>query len=254
MRARPRIQDAGLIYHVTSRGTRRGEIYRSDADRHHFLRFVDRACGVDGLICHAYCLMDSHYHLLVEVPAGNLSVAMHRINSGFAKHFNLEHDVEGHVFERRYRSWVMGGEERAMEAVRYVVRNPVRAGICATPEAWPWSSHAATAGIAPRPNFLTVGTVHGWFGATALEATTNYRAFVDAGLDAPVERPTLEKLIDRGTLDEVATANETYGYSLREIAQLVGLSPATLSRRLRAGGGETLASGSDVSGPRATEP
>ena len=166
MRARPRIQDAGLIYHVTSRGTRRAEIYRSDADRHHFLRFVDRACGVDGLICHAYCLMGNHYHLLVEAPAGNLSVAMHRINSGFAKHFNLEHNVEGHVFERRYRSWVMGGEARAMEALRYVVRNPVRAGICATPEDWPWSSHAATAGIAPRPNFLTVGTVHGWFGAT----------------------------------------------------------------------------------------
>jgi AraC-like DNA-binding protein len=77
---------------------------------------------------------------------------------------------------------------------------------------------------------------------------------VDAGLDAPVERPTLEKLIARGTLDEVATANETYGYSLREIAQLVGISPATLSRRLRAGGGETLASGSDVSGRGATEP
>ena len=103
----------------------------------------------------------------------------------------------------------------------------------ATPEDWPWSSHAATAGIAPRPNFLTVGTVHGWFGATASEATTNYRAFVDAGLDAPVERPTLEKLIDRGTLDEVATANETYGYSLREIAH-----SSAFPRRHSAGGYE----------------
>ena len=167
MRARPRIQDAGLIYHVTSRGTRRAEIYRSDADRHHFLRFVDRACGVDGLICHAYCLMGNHYHLLVEAPAGNLAVAMHRINSGFAKHFNLEHNVEGHSsnaatdrgsWEVRRARWRHCGTSSAIRCERAFVRLP-RSGHGRAMQRPPASRLArtsspsvpCTAGSAPRP-------------------------------------------------------------------------------------------------------
>ena len=114
--------------------------------------------------------MGNHYHLLAETPTGALSQAMHRINSGYAKHFNQEHETEGHLFERRYQSWVMGSQERAMEAVRYIVRNPVRAGLCVSPAGWPWSSHVATAGDGPAPPFLTVGTVQGWFGADAVQA------------------------------------------------------------------------------------
>jgi putative transposase len=185
MRARPRIQSPGLIFHLSARGTRRADIYLTDNDRHHFLRLLERACTTDGLVCHAYCLMGNHYHLLAETPTGALSKAMHRLNSGYAKHFNQVHEREGHLFERRYRSWIMGSQERAMEAVRYIVRNPVRAGLCAYPADWPWSSHVATAGERPAPRFLTVGTVQGWFGAEASQAAENYRAYVDAGVDAP---------------------------------------------------------------------
>jgi AraC-like DNA-binding protein len=193
--------------------------------------------------------MGNHYHLLAETPTGALSKAMHRLNSGYAKHFNQEHETEGHLFERRYRSWIMGNQERAMEAVRYIVRNPVRAGLCASPADWLWSSHLATAGAGPAPPFLTVGTVQGWFGAEAAQAVVNYRAYVDAGVDAASERPPLERLLRSQTLSEIAVANREYRYSLREISTFVGLSPATLSRRLRER--ETLASGTGVS---ATEP
>jgi REP element-mobilizing transposase RayT len=224
------------MFHLCARGTRRSDIYLTDADRLQFLRLLERACVVDGLICHAYCLMGNHYHVLAETPTGALSKAMHRINSGYAKYFNREHETEGHVFERRYRSWIMGSQERAIEAVRYIVRNPVRAGLCASPAEWRWSSHAATAGMAPAPPFLTVGTVLGWFGADLIESAASYHTYVDVGVDAPSERLPLQRVLGSHSLPEIAAANRVHGYSLREIAGVVGLSPATLSRRLRDGG------------------
>jgi REP-associated tyrosine transposase len=194
--------------------------------------------------------MGNHYHLLVETPRANLGEAMHRINRAYAQQFNMTHEREGHVFERRYRSWVMRDQDRQMEAVRYIVRNPVRAGLCSTPEEWPWSSHRATAGLRGRPPFLTVEKVHTWFGVTSQDATQMYRAFVDAGVDEPHQQPSLEQAIGMGTIAEIASANQLHGYSLRQIAAVVGYSPATLSRRLR---GETLVPGTGVSGPQATE-
>lgn len=238
-----REQRAGCIYHVSTRGNLRTPIFLDDDERARFLGFIERACDIDGLVCHAYCLMGNHYHLLVETPLANLGQAMHRINSGYVQWFNRRHSSEGHLFERRYRSWIKHGQARQMEAVRYIVRNPVRAGLCALPEQWPWSSHAATAGLrAPTP-LLNVDAVRGWFG-TGGTAIERYRRWVDEGVDEPQQRPTLEALVSRGTVAEIATANQVYRYSLREIAAVVGLSPATLSRRLRA---ETVATGAGVS-------
>jgi AraC-like DNA-binding protein len=88
--------------------------------------------------------------------------------------------------------------------------------------------------------------VHGWFGVEAGQAVESYREYVDAGVDAPFERPPLERLLRSQTLLEIAVANRRHGYSLREISNVVGLSPATLSRRLRELQRETLASGTGV--------
>jgi len=239
-----REQLAGCIYHVSSRGNLRAQIFLTDDERGRFLGLLERACYCDELVCHAYCLMGNHYHLLLETPRANLGKAMHRINSGYVQWFNDRHGSEGHLFERRYRSWIMHGQGRQMEAVRYIVRNPVRAGLCAAPESWLWSSHAATAGLRSCPPFLTVGTVRGWFGGGP-EGASRYRAYVDEGVDEGHERPPLALVVGRGTLGEMATANRIYGYSLREIGAVVGMSAATLSRRLRS---ETLATGAGVSG------
>jgi putative transposase len=188
--------------------------------------------------------MGNHYHLLVETPLANLGEAMHRINRGYVQQFNATHEREGHLFERRYRSWVMRDQARQMEALRYIVRNPVRAGLCSAPKDWPWSSHGAAAGLRACPPFLTLDVVHGWFGATSRDAARAYAAFIDAGKDKPHERPPLERAIGGGTMAEIAVANRCYGYPLREIAALVGISAATLSRRLRS---ETLVPGTGVS-------
>jgi putative transposase len=239
-----RVQVAGCIYHVTTRGNLRAPIFLADDDRRRFLGLLERACHRDELVCHAYCLMGNHYHLLVETPRANLGAAMHRINSGYVQWFNSRHGSEGHLFERRYRSRIMDGQGREMDAARYIVRNPVRAGLCTRPEEWRWSSHAATAGLRQGQPFLHVDTVRSWFG----DGAAGYRAFVDAGVDAPQERPSLERIIARGTLAEAAAASRVYGYSLREIAPVVGISAATLSRRLR---DETLATGARVSAERA---
>jgi len=184
--------------------------------------------------------MGNHYHLLVETPRANLNEAMHRINRGYAHGFNRAHEREGHVFERRYRAWIMRDRERQMEAVRYIVRNPVRAGLCSTPEEWTWSSHRATLGLCPAPPFLTPHVVHAWFGS----ARDAYAAFVDSGTDEPNERPAVEVAVGTGTTAEIAEANRVFGYSLREIAVVLGVSASTLSRRLRR---ETLVPGTDVS-------
>lgn len=244
MSATPRDQRAGCIYHITSRGNLRAPMFLCDEDRGRFLGLLERACVKDDLICHAYCLMGNHYHLLVETPRANLSAAMHRINRGHARQFNTAHEREGHVFERRYRSWIMRGMSRQMDAVRYIVRNPVRAGLCESPDEWPWSSHRATVGLCPPPPFLTLRAIRAWFSNQGTDPATAYGAFVAAGIDAPKRRPPLEVAIGGGTLDEIAVANRELGYSLREIAGVVGVSAATVSRWLRR---ETSVPGTGVS-------
>jgi putative transposase len=186
------------MYHVTARGNVRQDIYLGDEDRETFLGFVSLACEREELICHAYCLMGNHYHLLVQTPGANIGSAMHRINCLHANRFNRVYGREGHVFERPYRASIMHGGRRELEAARYIDRNPVRAGLCAAPEQWRWSSHAALIGRAPCPAFLSTDRLTTWFGTDESEARERYRTFVDAGVDAPYERPPLESLVRRG--------------------------------------------------------
>ncbi len=226
-----RVQQASVVYHVTARGNVRQDIYLGDEDREAFLGFVSQAHERERLICHAYCLMGNHYHLLVETPEANLGSAMHRINCLHANRFNRVYGRQGHVFERPYRAWIMHGGRRELETARYIARNPVRAGLCASPELWPWSSYAATIGLAECPSFLSTERLASWFGTDANEARERYRAFVESGTDAPYERPALESLLRRGDRAALEAARVA-GYSLRAIAAAVGLSPATISRRL----------------------
>jgi putative transposase len=230
-----RDQRSGVAYHVTARGNVRQDIYLDDEDRAAFLGLLSEACEREHLICHAYCLMGNHYHLLVETPQANIGCAMHRVNGLYANRFNRLYGREGHVFERPYRAWIMHGGRRELKAARYIVRNPVRAGLCASPELWRWSSHAAMIGIAECPSFLSTERLTTWFGADEDEARARYRSFVESGTDAPNERPALETLLRRGD-DRALVAARSAGYSLRAISAVVGLSPATLSRRLAASG------------------
>jgi Transposase and inactivated derivatives len=166
---------------VIARGNAGGPIYRDDLDREHFLAGLDHTVDRHGWLCHAYCLMTTHYHAVVETPLPNLPQGMRQLNGSHASRYNRRHDRRGHVFEARYRSILVEGAQYLLAVCRYVVLNPVRAGLCDRPEEWPWSSYRATAGLAPTPRFLTTGTILGELGDSFVAAQTAYREFVAAG-------------------------------------------------------------------------
>ena len=140
--ARPlRIEYDGALYHITSRGNERKAIFRDDEDRKNFL---DNLLKVDerfNWICHAYCLMNNHYHLIIETPDGNLSGGMRQLNGIYTQYFNRRHKRAGHIFQGRYKAVLIEKESYLLEVSRYVVLNPVRAKAVETPEDWQWSSY-----------------------------------------------------------------------------------------------------------------
>lgn len=267
--ARPlRICIAGGIYHVIARGNARERIVRDDTDRRYFFHFLAHAVTRFSWLCHAYCLMDNHYHLVIETPLPNLPSGMRQLNGRYAQCFNDRYDRCGHVFQSRYRSILVERESYLLELCRYVVLNPVRAELCDDPADWPWSSYAATAGLEPAQPFLTTDWLLTAFGSTRNAAQESYRnhvaegavALLDQrvkgerlgegdflratfGFDAPLPEiprvqvepipPTLDEIFGCCPPTPVASAYRRHGYTLREIAVYLGCSYSTVSRRLR---------------------
>jgi putative transposase len=181
--ARPlRLEFPGAIYHVTSRGNARAAVFVSDSDRRAFLATLAEVVERYGWLCHAYCLMGNHYHLLVETPDANLSRGMRQLNGLYTQRFNQRAGRVGHVFQGRFKAIVVGRESHLLELSRYVVLNPVRAKIAVRPEGYRWSSYRATAGLESAPAWLTVGWLLAQFGARRGAARKRYREFVREGL------------------------------------------------------------------------
>jgi REP-associated tyrosine transposase len=159
-----RLEPIDHVVHVTSRGVRREAIFGDDADRRMFMAFLAQTVHRHRWTCLAYCLMTNHFQMLFSLSAPNLSRGMHRLNGLYARRFNARHGHSGHLFEARFASQLIETEEHLLEALRYTVLNPVRAGICSDPAEWPWSSFRATAGIERSPTFLAAGQVRRLFG------------------------------------------------------------------------------------------
>jgi putative transposase len=132
-----RIQFEGAIYHVTSRGNAREKIFVDDEDRTAFLEVLAEVVGRFGWICHAYCLMSNHYHILIETPEPNLSQGMQLLNGVYTQSFNRHHRRFGHVLQCRYKAIVVERESHLLELARYVVLNPVRAKMARSAKDWP---------------------------------------------------------------------------------------------------------------------
>lgn len=180
--ARPlRIEFAGGLYHVTSRGNRREDIYCDDADRTTWLRLFGEVCARFNWVCHAWCQMTNHYHVVVETVDGHLSDGMRHLNGVYTQRFNRRHDRVGHVFQGRYSAILVERESYLLELARYVVLNPLRANLVGDPIAWPWSSYRAMVGAAPKPPWLDTRSVLEHFGSRRGRATAAYEAFVRAG-------------------------------------------------------------------------
>jgi REP element-mobilizing transposase RayT len=182
--ARPlRLQFPGGIYHVTARGNDRQAIFEDDADCSRFLIVLASVVARYHVRCHAYCLMGNHYHLLLETPDGNLSGAMRQLNGVYTQRFNRRHERCGHVLQGRFGAQLVDGHAYLHEVCRYIVLNPVRAGLVSHPRDWRWSSFRATAGEGPALGFLTVDWVRALCGsAQEVGAAPEYVRFVEAGV------------------------------------------------------------------------
>lgn len=189
--ARPlRIELSGGLYHVTARGDRREDIYFGAPDRERWLHLLGQVCDRFNWVCHAYCQMTNHYHLVVETPEGNLAQGMRQLNGVYTQHINRTHRRVGHVFQGRYQAILVEKDSYLLELARYVVLNPVRARMVNDPADWPWSSHRIMLG-GQAPGWLQTDWILGQFGSERRRAVARYLDFVRAGVGLP---PLWEKL------------------------------------------------------------
>jgi len=179
--ARPlRIEYDEALYHVTSRGNEKKTIFKDDADRNIFLDILYKVNKRYNWICYGYCLMDNHYHLVIETPDGKLSRGMRQLNGVYTQIFNKRHERVGHIFQGRYKAILIQKESHLLEVCRYVVLNPVRAKAAKSIEDWEWSSYRATAGKDKSHPCLTTDWILGQFAKQKKTAEKKYKEFVEA--------------------------------------------------------------------------
>jgi putative transposase len=175
----PRVVAPATTYHLTARGTGGEGIFRRDGDRQHFLQLLELVVDRHRWACLAYCLMTTHYHLVVETPDMDLDRGMHRLNGCYAQSFNRRYSRFGHLFAERFHSVRVSRDEHMLEVVRYVALNPVRAGVCQSPGEYEWSSYRAAIGGVRPPKFLALDRLLPLFGRDPATARLRLRRFVE---------------------------------------------------------------------------
>lgn len=190
--ARPlRIEYPGAFYHATSRGNEQKDIFKSKGDREKFISYLESAIQRYGAVIHAYCLMSNHYHLLIETPRGNLSQIMKHINSSYTTYYNVKRKRAGHLLQGRYKAILVDGDAYATELSRYIHLNPVRVGIVAVPENYPWMSYRYYTGE-KVPDWLTTGFILEYFSKNIEPARKKYKNFVHDLIKQEYLNPLLE--------------------------------------------------------------
>jgi putative transposase len=266
-----RIEFAGALYHVMARGDARAEIFRNDEDRQTFCTGLSRVCERFDWRVWAYCLMDNHYHLLVETLQPTLSRGMREVNGVYTQAFNRRHRRVGHVLQGRYKAILVDKDSYLLELSRYIVLNPVRARLCETAADWPWSSYPAVMGKAVAPDTLAVAQTLALFSEDRGAARRAFARFVAAGAGAslpeskqqlylgddafaermasrisapsrevPRKQRAQKSLVqyERSTPDRddaIRAAYASGSYTLKAIGEHFGLHYATVSRIARSG-------------------
>jgi len=272
-----RIEFAGAVYHLTSRGNARQAIFLDEKDFADFLGVLCLVVKRYHFILHAYCLMNNHYHLLMETPEGNLSRGMRQLNGLYTQRFNKRHQRVGHLLQGRYQAILVDKDHYLLELCRYVVLNPVRAKIVKDPGDWKWSTYRATIGDDQGIPCLTTDWILSQFGQEQKAASNQYQEFVCSGMKAEsplkairgqlflgqenfideikhlmrgkerlkeitreqryLTRPALNEIFkpkDRKLKDQMMyEAHLQYGYTLKDIAEYIGVHYTTVSRAIK---------------------
>ena len=231
-----RLEFAGALYHVTSRGDRRSAIYRDDTDRLVWQEVLAMVCERHHFVVHSFCQMDNHYHLLIETVEANLSQGMRQLNGLYSQHFNRRHKLVGHVFQGRYQAILVQKESYLLELSRYIVLNPVRAHIVISPDNWYWSSHHYFLDEAAAPCWLARDWLLSQFGDTHDKAVAAYCRFVAAGVGkaSPLDQTCHQILLGDDTFvsaNQQSQRTETFKDTSRSQRRALTLSLAQYQAR-----------------------
>lgn len=175
----PRDSEAGVFHVFTHCVWAAPAYFRDDQDRTVFLRELVRMTKRYECSCIGFALLGTHYHLMLEVGRGAMSRAMQSMNWRYAMQFNGRYDLRGHAQFARFGSRRIKDEPDLRSTYRYMARNPVRAGLSATPQEWPWSSYAGTVALAEAQTFVDPTLVISSFDGPTEVAIARLRAFVE---------------------------------------------------------------------------
>lgn len=264
-----RIEFPGATYHISSRGHDHQVIFIDDDDKKFFLDLLQKTVQRFHWVCHAWCLMHDHYHLVIETPNGNLSIGMRELNGGYTQRFNRRYAMQGPVMQGRFKAILLEPESFLLAVCRHVVLNPLRMRKVRQLEKYRWSSYRSTAGLDDVAAGLTPDWIWRQMGKSKKKALERYQKYVKEGigLDAPwaqvqrqillgspefVEkmqtlmhmdarpkikpvRPTLKKIFSRvkdkvERNEAIRVASREYFYRLHEIGSFIGLHLSTVSK------------------------
>ncbi len=239
MAREPRIQYENAIYHVMSHSVPECDLFTDLDDFRKFVVLLDRTQADYSLKIFAYCLMRTHYHILMQTPLANLSVAMKYLNYVYAVAYNSRNERAGHVLQGRYSYRVIEHQEYFQRVTHYILYNPVAANLVDAPEDWRFSSCRATVGIIPAPRFLDVG------GLMELLDGGHTSGFLDF-VNQPVEngwefsdelvllRPALETIFgNTGRNDAVFESVRRWEYKRAEVAYYLGMGISNIGKILK---------------------
>jgi REP element-mobilizing transposase RayT len=201
-----RLEFPDALYHITSRGDRREDIYEDAVDREAYLKILASVITQFNWVCYAYCLMGNHYHLLIQTPDGNLSKGMRQLNGVYTQFYNRQHRKTGHLYQGRYKAILVDQDSYLLELSRYIVLNPVKAGIVQRVAQWPWSSYPAMVGDCESPEWLTSDFVLSQFAKQRKVAIKRYINFVEAGVkNGPIWSQVINQIYlgDKAFIDKV---------------------------------------------------
>ncbi len=183
-----RIEYPGAWYHVMNRGRWSEKVFFSDLDHETFVKVLRETFDLWNMRISAYCLMSNHYHLLVQTPDGNLSRCMRHVNGVYTQRFNRFHKKEGQLFRGRYKAVLVEDNSHLSEVLRYIHRNPLKAGIVETLNDYHWSSHQGYLSRAKKWSWLQKDVILNQLSHLKTKQKSAYLDFVSLGESQHIEK------------------------------------------------------------------